>query len=181
MKRSQLTKRELSNTLKTLMLNTTLNKITVKQITDSCGLTRHTFYNHFLDIYDLLRWTYKYEVIDGLEEYSNKDNWKTAFFLVLDYIKKNKVFCMNTYNSMGREHLEMFLYRTTYDVIMGIVDKISNVDAEIKKNEEITEFYSLAICGKLLLWLGNGLKETQDEILLSVSNILDGNIERLVK
>ena len=45
-----------------------LSKITIKEITEDCGVNRQTFYYHFKDIYDLLEWIYKNEVIQEIEE-----------------------------------------------------------------------------------------------------------------
>lgn len=136
MSRSQLTKKALSESLKELMKYSSLNKITVQQIVNHCGVTRHTFYNHFQDIYDLLGWTYKYEIIEGLDNYKSMEKWEDALTLVLDYIQHNKVVCLNTFHSLGREHLDVFLYKTTYKMIIGIIEQIAEpmeVDRQIQE------------------------------------------------
>ena len=53
---SQITKRALEQSLKRLLLQKPLNKITISDITDDCGISRMTFYYHFKDIYDLVEW-----------------------------------------------------------------------------------------------------------------------------
>ena len=59
---SEITKKALAETLKKLLSKNKLNKITIKEITEDCGVNRQTFYYHFKDIYDLLEWIYKNEV-----------------------------------------------------------------------------------------------------------------------
>ena len=54
---SQVTKRALVESLKRLLLKKPLNKITVTDITEDCGISRMTFYYHFKDILDLVEWT----------------------------------------------------------------------------------------------------------------------------
>ena len=54
---SDITKRAISASLKKLLLTKSLNKITIQDITDDCGINRQTFYYHFADIYDLVEWT----------------------------------------------------------------------------------------------------------------------------
>ena len=54
---SQVTKRALEASLKKLLLEKPLHKITVSDITDDCGINRMTFYYHFKDIYDLVGWS----------------------------------------------------------------------------------------------------------------------------
>ena len=51
---SQTTKRALEASLKKLLLEKPLNKITINDITEDCGVNRMTFYYHFKDIYDLV-------------------------------------------------------------------------------------------------------------------------------
>ena len=53
---SQVTKRALENSLKHILSQKPLDKITVSDITDDCGINRMTFYYHFKDIYDLIEW-----------------------------------------------------------------------------------------------------------------------------
>lgn len=44
---SQITKRALEQSLKNLLLKKPLNKITISDITEDCGINRMTFYYHF--------------------------------------------------------------------------------------------------------------------------------------
>ena len=53
---SQVTKRALEQSLKNLLLKKPLNKITINDIAEDCGINRMTFYYHFQDIYDLVEW-----------------------------------------------------------------------------------------------------------------------------
>lgn len=53
---SQTTKKALEASLKKLLLKKPINKITINDIAEDCGVNRMTFYYHFTDIYDLARW-----------------------------------------------------------------------------------------------------------------------------
>ena len=48
------TKYALEASLKHLLAQKPLNKITINDITEDCGINRMTFYYHFKDIYDLV-------------------------------------------------------------------------------------------------------------------------------
>ena len=50
---SNITKQALEASLKRLLLQKPLTKITIADITEDCGVNRMTFYYHFQDIYDL--------------------------------------------------------------------------------------------------------------------------------
>ena len=51
-----LTKQALEESLKKLLLVKPLDKITINDLTNDCGISRMAFYYHFKDIYDLVEW-----------------------------------------------------------------------------------------------------------------------------
>lgn len=53
---SQTTKRAIAASLKKLLETTPLSKITIADIAEDCCISRMTFYYHFQDIYDLVKW-----------------------------------------------------------------------------------------------------------------------------
>ena len=55
---AQTTKRALAASLKKLAAKKPLDKITVIDITEDCGVNRQTFYYHFQDIFDLVEWIF---------------------------------------------------------------------------------------------------------------------------
>ena len=64
---SQTTKRALEASLKKLLLEKPLNKITINDITEDCGVNRMTFYYHFKDIYDLVDWILTEDATKAME------------------------------------------------------------------------------------------------------------------
>lgn len=172
-----ITKQALGQALKTLMLEKTINKITVRELTESCKLTRHTFYNHFQDVYELLGWIYAHEVIEDFEECCKYERWRQGIDIVLKYTLDNKTICLNTFHSLGREHLEKFLQTTFLCMIRGTIEDIAKGMAvpEIIK-EEAADFYTYAIVGEFLRWLEGGLKEKEDEIAQRIIRMMDGTI-----
>lgn len=51
----EITKKVIIDSFKELASKKNVSDITVKEITDKCGLKRQTFYNHFKDKYDLIK------------------------------------------------------------------------------------------------------------------------------
>lgn len=174
MSNSIITEKALADAFKNLMLKESINKITINQITKECGLTRRTFYNHFKDTYELLKWIYENEVIDDIEQYYNLRGWKKAVKIVLKYTYDNKQICLNTYNSLGHEYLENFLYSIFSKALRGVIDDISkemNVDDKIKN--DIVHFFSSAIIGEFLKWLKTNRHESQEDIADRIETMLD--------
>ena len=108
---SDITKRAISASLKKLLLTKSLNKITIQDITDDCGINRQTFYYHFADIYDLVEWTCIEDAEKVLKENKTYDTWQEGFLAVFVLAKKDKAFIDNIYRSVSLEMLEQYLYR----------------------------------------------------------------------
>ena len=53
---NNLTKNALEESLKKFLLHKPLDKITISDLTNDCGISRMAFYYHFKDIYDLVEW-----------------------------------------------------------------------------------------------------------------------------
>ena len=65
---SEITKKALAASFMKLLNQTTLDKITIKDIVDECGVNRNTFYYHFQDVYDLMDWIFIIEAKQVIDE-----------------------------------------------------------------------------------------------------------------
>lgn len=86
---SDITKRAISASLKRLLLTKSLNKITIQDIADDCGINRQTFYYHFADIYDLAEWTCIEDTDKVLKENKTYDTWQSGFLAVFTLAKND--------------------------------------------------------------------------------------------
>ena len=111
MKRSEKTKQQLAHILKELMETKPLEKISVQEVTEKAELNRQTFYYHFEDIYDLLKWTLEREAIELLYDREEESLWKEGFRDLLLYLDKNRAFARNAIHSLGREHFNRFFHQ----------------------------------------------------------------------
>ena len=106
---SQMTKRALVASLKDLLAETPLDKITVTDLTEHCGVNRMTFYYHFKDIYDLVEWACIESATRALAGQKTYDTWQQGFLQILQAVQKDKVFVTKVYHSISREHIENYL------------------------------------------------------------------------
>ena len=74
------------------MSKESLDEITVKRLSDMCGIKRQTFYYHFRDIYDLLTWIFLNE---DIKTRSPVTSWQDAVCVITKYVNKNKKFIKN--------------------------------------------------------------------------------------
>lgn len=102
-------KYQLAAALKSRLVNSSLDKITIKELTDDCGVNRQTFYYHFEDIYDLLRWLCSIEAEQVMRLQDSSVSWKESFGRLLNYLSENKSFCLSLLNSVEHRYLKNIL------------------------------------------------------------------------
>ncbi len=179
---SPMTKQLLAASLKKLMSKNSLDQITVKELVADCGINRQTFYYHFQDIYELLGWIFMSEAIDAIKDYQSYDTWQLGLLKIFQYVEDNRAFCLSTFHSLGRDHLESFLNSVTYDLLYGVVEEITcdvNISEEFKCF--IAKFYSFSFVGLIVDWLKTGTKEKPESIIDKLTKLIDGDIPRAVE
>ena len=176
---SQTTKKALAASLKKLLKKSTLDKITVKDIAEDCEVNRQTFYYHFQDVYALLEWIFMtdaQQVISGNKTY---DTWQQGFLEVFKYVEENSEFVVNTYHSIGREHLERYLYSTVFGLLIDVVNEQA-VGMNVREEDRnfIADFYKYAFVGLMLEWIRTGMKERPEAIVDKLDTLISGDVHR---
>ena len=174
---SQVTKRALEASLKNLLLKKPLSKITINDITEDCGINRMTFYYHFKDIYDLVEWSCLEDAKKALEGKKTYETWQQGFYQIFEAVLENKPFIINVYRSVSREHVENYLFRLTYDLLIGVVNERSQgMNVREDDKEFIAGFYKYAFVGTMLDWVKNDMKEDPKQIIDRLSTLMSGNV-----
>ena len=70
------TKLALEDSLKNLLLKKPVDKITITDLTNDCGITRMAFYYHFKDIYDLVEWSCYEDASRALQGKKTYETWQ---------------------------------------------------------------------------------------------------------
>ena len=176
---SQTTKRALEASLKHLLLKKPLDKITINDIAEDCGINRMTFYYHFKDIYDLIEWSCVEDAARALEDKKTYDTWQQGFLQIFEAVLANKPFIMNVYHSVSREQVELYLYKLTFNLLIGVIEeKAAGMAVSDEDKKFIADFYKYAFVGIMLEWIRGGMKEDPKGIVEHLSILIHGDITR---
>ena len=97
------TKAAIKATFISLLNKKPLNKITVKEIVEECGINRNSFYYHFDDIPSLLEEILVEEADRFVAtETDNSTSVYESLISVIDYASSNKLVIQHIYNSANR-------------------------------------------------------------------------------
>ena len=176
---SQTTKRALEASLKKLLLQKPLNKITINDITEDCGVNRMTFYYHFKDIYDLVDWILVEDAQQALEGRQSVDDWNQAFLDILLKIQANKLLVLNVYRSVSREQVEQYLYKMVDPLLHEFADKESrDISIQDEDKQFVIDFFKYALVGVVLEWIRKDMKTDPVFLTDRLDTMLHGGIRR---
>lgn len=177
MKQAELSRRrkeQMAAALKKRMAHKPLQKITIQEIADDCGINRYTFYYHFHDIYDLLRWTFCEEALPLLS--GGEDGWEEGIRKFLRYVRENAAVCRCALNSLGQDALRELLRRETRE---GMRRYLLEQRGDCRTSEEylefLTGFYVEALAGSVLDWVQRDMALPEETLLRFLHLTLDGN------
>lgn len=156
-----------------------LNAITITDIVNQCGVSRQSFYYYFDDIYDLIEWYFIQETEKALDEYSDIDSWQTGYVRIMRWAQKHKPLIMNTYCSIQREYIEVFMYRVLYQYIIKVVDTEAK-DLQVTEEQcaSVAQFYTLAINAISLEWIRTGMNDRPETVAENVNFMIEGDFRK---
>lgn len=178
---SNMTKYALEASLKKLLLQKPLDKVTINDLTSDCGISRMAFYYHFKDIYDLVEWVCLEEATRALEGKKTYESWQEGLQQIFEAVLENKPFIINVYHSISREQIENYLYRITYGLIMDVVEE-QTAGAPIAEEEKkfIANFYKYSFVGIMLDWVKQGMKADYQDIVEKMSITVKGSVKNSI-
>lgn len=179
---SSITKKALEHSLKNMLLKKPLDKITIRDLTDDCGISRMAFYYHFQDIYDLVEWACIEDATAALAGKKTADTWSEGLEQIFEAVYDNKPFVLNAYRSLDRERMERFLYSLTADLIRGVIDEKSQQIAVSEEDKAfIADFYKYSFVGLMLDWIRRGMDDNYHEIVRKTSLVMHDAVSRALE
>ncbi|MGD1821331.1 MAG: TetR/AcrR family transcriptional regulator [Pleomorphochaeta sp.] len=178
---SLVTKNALGKSLKKFLRIKTLDKITIQEIVDECGLNRQSFYYHFSNVYDLVSYTFAKDVEDNLEDKVNYDDWKEGFLVVLNYCLDNSLIIYNLYHSRGRSILEEGLKDYVNKLLIRVIEaEINELNIKVTSKDKrfIANYNMFAFVGVVMLWIDSNMAENPKILIERISILIKGDFKK---
>ena len=181
---SQLTQRAIVETTLRLVERKPLNKITVRDIVEACGITRNTFYYHFHDIYEVLEHalSFEFERLGESGEEEGEEPLISALHFCITY--KNVLF--NLYRSIGYEELAQYVKKQLHKLLQRRICKaVGERKIEERDLELICMLCEEAIIGALMRVITDPKRtvtpEEADAVIARVRVLFDGELLRILE
>ncbi len=178
------TKETMAASLKRLACQKPFSKIRVSDIIADCSINRNTFYYHFEDIYDLLRWTLDHDAIEIARQFDFLAENDELVDFVMDYIEQNNAFLRSIYYSLGQLELKRFFYSSMRSISAQAVNEVKaqlNLSVTEEFKEFIINFYTEAIAASLLSVIDQPTKLSRERLTSYTAILKDTMIQSALK
>ncbi len=179
---SQITKKALEAGLKELLKTKSLDKISIQDLTDACGISRSTFYYHFQDIYALVEWVCQEDFGKALAGNKTHDTWESGMRDIMREIQRDKDFIYNVYRYTDNHLMEEYLHRRTAELLYAVVEEnAAGMKVTDEQKHYIAEFYQYGFVGMVMNWVDRGMKEDSDQMVEQLGILLNGSFQHALK
>lgn len=176
---SDYTKRAMAASLKHLMIQKPLEKISIREIMEGCGMKRQNFYYHFEDIYALLKWMFHEEVVQPLRQHEGVLFWQDGLLQLFRYLQENKAVCQCALRSLGRPFMKDLFMNEVDAMVRHVADQLAMSLEWPEKERElemVTRFYVIALSGVIESWVLDELDYTPEELISFADTLLNDHI-----
>ena len=176
------TKRAIKTAFLELLDEKPLNKISVRDIVERCGINRNSFYYHFQDIPALLGEIIIERTNDLMAQYPTVDHLEEAFRTAISYAQNNRRAIMHVYNSVSRDTFEssvmqLCAYMTEQYLKSAYPERlISPEDRAV-----LHRFLKCQLFGLFVDWMLDGMKPDAGEQMGRLLELYQGTAELILK
>ncbi len=149
------TKTALAMALEDLLTKKALSELTVKDITDRAGVNRQTFYYHFKNIHDLLKWATEMEVEQIIKECrERKLSWKEFILFLAGIVRADKKIIVNAYNSIDSRTFHCFVDIMVSPLVREMVEaKTASRTISSEDKDAIFQYLFNFFLGSFFSWI----------------------------
>lgn len=173
-----LTKRAIKESFVNLLNERPLNKISVRDITDKCGINRNSFYYHYQDIPALMEEILTEQIDDIIEKYSGTDSLDEFFDVSFGFALENKRALYHMYCSSNREYFEQMLMKTCEYIVTNYMGRLFK-EAEMSEADRdiMVRFITHSCFGAFIGWMMDGMKDDVMDDVHRIRYLLRGFLD----
>jgi AcrR family transcriptional regulator len=173
------TKYKLAASIKKLMEQKSLEKLTVKEIVSLAGVTRQTFYRNFNDKYDLVNWYFDVLAKECFEQMGISLSMREGLIHKYDFIRKEAVFFSQAFKSSDYNSIKEHDYQFILSFYTNLIEKKTKrpLDEDI---QFLLEMYCHGSIAMTVEWAVNGMQKTSEMMADSLIESLPIKLSELL-
>ena len=174
----------LADSLKALVLQKPVEKITIKEITDKAGVIRPTFYNHFQDKYELLEWIIREEILAPAHPLIQNGLTNQAVLLVFTSLLREKDFYSRLSRMDGLITFEDLVVKCIKEVLTEIfTERSRNKNGRFPwmTADMLAEYYARSMCFAVKVWIRQGMTVPPQEMADVYEYLMTHSMEQVIQ
>ena len=174
---AQFTKKAIMQCFIQMLNESPMDKISVVDIAERCGINRNTFYYYYCDIYALVKELFTIEAQRIAEKELSCATWQEVCLEALEFVRENRRAVYHLFHSNHRDLLEEYLYDVAHLEMVNFVRR--EAEGMPVKEEDINSlalFYTSALVGLVTRWMLEGMKADVESILYNIGRLITGNL-----
>lgn len=172
------TKLDILHTLLEMLRDTPLDEITVKDLTERCGISRQAFYYHFSDIYAVVDWGLQQELqkLQTMSELVTQPGRDAVLQEAMERMRANRSTVLNAYRAFERSYVEHYLKKWISPILQHQVrQEAEGLQVTEDQIAFVAELYTVGLLSVVLNWLDRGMTGQTMEHLDDFRTVLDGS------
>ena len=159
MGKQEKTRYRLAASMKECMKTEPVDKITVKQIVEGCGVARQTFYRNFLDKYDLINWYFDKLVLQSFEQIGMGNTVGESLTQKFEFILNEKAFFTEAFRSDDYNSVKEHDFELILQFYKDLIARKTSRPLE-EEMEFLLEMYCRGSVYMTEKWVLGGMKDT---------------------
>lgn len=172
------TRRAIMDSCIRLLEERPVDKITVKDIVEECGINRNTFYYHFEDLPSLINAIINEDTQKAIDDSISVNSLWECFESVINFAVKRRRMVMHLYRSSNRSIYEQQLFVICEHEVTQYVDKVigglGGVRIAETDRQIIIQSYSCECFGQIISWLNDGMADGFSEKMIRLCRLREG-------
>ena len=159
-----------------------INKVTIKDIVEDCGINRNTFYYHFSDIPALIEAIVQEEAAELFQTHPTITSYEECIRLAIQEIQKNKRAVLHIYNSANRDIYEHYLMQVCQYIVETYLNTLLGGKTINQQDREIiVGVYRCQCFGLFIDWLNNSLSDEFPQRVERLCELRKGMLEEMLE
>ena len=158
------TKKAIRESFMRLLAERPVDKITVKDIVEDCGIARNTFYYHYRDIYEVLEEILDIRVQEVVREMQasytgSGEQAQQAYMASFSELREQGDILYHIFQSAGEDVVRRYLGKTFTTIFEQLIEiEAEGIPASPEDKRLIARLLRNATTGFLVEWLESGMK-----------------------
>ncbi len=179
---AQTTKKRIMEGFLELLEQRPLDKISVVDVAEHCGINRNTFYYYYCDIYALIRELMETVAAQMIAVGLSDRNWTEIARQVTCFMREHRRAVNHLFHSSQRELLEDHIYEVTYAVTESLVRRTADgLPVSEEDLRTVTLYFTSALLGMISRWLRAGMKDDAEAAVERTGYLLEGTLRRMLE